>query len=158
MKFLMSSVTFMWVTSFQVSTYTSSPFICPAKSDFFVRLQIFLHAGCNFLHPKELAPHAKNDEWGYWCLQIWSIIIHNWHFLEIFVQLHQNNSSLSCIKYIFVACKKLYATCTNKTSHKGKFSAPCKNSTPIFCRSDKKGLRRDSYFERWNNLSLFEVS
>ena len=40
-----------------------------------------------FLHPEELAPHAKNVEWGDWCLQIWSIIIHNWHFLEIFVQI-----------------------------------------------------------------------
>ena len=40
-------------------------FIYPAKSDFFVRLQIFLHAGCNILPPKELPPHAKNDERGY---------------------------------------------------------------------------------------------
>ena len=33
-------------------------FIYPAKSNFFVRLQIFLHAGCNFLPPEELTTHA----------------------------------------------------------------------------------------------------
>ena len=43
--------------------------IYPAKSNFFVRLQIFLHAGCNVLPPEELTPHAKNYECGYWCLQ-----------------------------------------------------------------------------------------
>ena len=36
----------------------------PAKSYFFIRLQIFLHVGCNFLPPEELSPHAKNDECG----------------------------------------------------------------------------------------------
>ena len=40
-------------------------FISPANSDFFIRLQIFLHAGCNFLPPEELPPHAKNDDCGY---------------------------------------------------------------------------------------------
>ena len=59
---------------------------------FFVRLQIFLHAGCNFLHPAELAPHANKDECCYWCLQIWSRILHNWHFLKNFVQIPKNNS------------------------------------------------------------------
>jgi hypothetical protein len=34
----------------------------PAKSDFFIRLQIFLYASYNFLPPEELPPHAKNDE------------------------------------------------------------------------------------------------
>ena len=36
-------------------------FIYPTKSDIFVRLQVFLHAGYNFLPPKELPLHAKND-------------------------------------------------------------------------------------------------
>ena len=27
-----------------------------------------------------ISPHAKNDECGYWCLQIWSRILHNWKF------------------------------------------------------------------------------
>ena len=42
------------------------------KVFFFVRLQTFLHAGCNFLPPEEFTQHAKNYECGYWCLQIWS--------------------------------------------------------------------------------------
>ena len=29
---------------------------------FFAGLQIFLHAGCDFLHPEELPPHAKTNE------------------------------------------------------------------------------------------------
>ena len=33
-----------------------SPFYLPGKKLIFVRLQIFLHAGCNFLHPEELSP------------------------------------------------------------------------------------------------------
>ena len=45
------------------------------------------------LHPEELAPHVKHDACGYLCLQIWSRILHNWHFLEIFVQIPKNNSS-----------------------------------------------------------------
>ena len=40
-------------------------FICPAESDFFIRLQIFLHAGCIFLHPVELSPQGKKFECGY---------------------------------------------------------------------------------------------
>ena len=36
-------------------------FIYPAKSYFFVRLQIFLHGGCNFLPPLELPSHTKDD-------------------------------------------------------------------------------------------------
>ena len=50
---------------------------------------IFFHAGCDFLHPEELAPHAKNDECGFYHLQSWSRILHNWHFLEIFVQINK---------------------------------------------------------------------
>ena len=43
-----------------------SPFIYPARSDFFFnRLQLFLHTACNLLPPEELPPHAKNDECGY---------------------------------------------------------------------------------------------
>ena len=53
---------------------------------------------------------------GYSCLQIWSRNLHNWHFLEIFVQIPKTNSSQSCIKCIFAVQKKLYAACTNKTS------------------------------------------
>ena len=34
------------------------------KFIFFIRLQIFLHAGCIFSHSKELPFHAKNDEFG----------------------------------------------------------------------------------------------
>ena len=41
----------------------------------------------------------------YWCLQIWSGNLHNWHFLEIFVQIPKNNSSQCCIKCIFAALK-----------------------------------------------------
>jgi hypothetical protein len=48
-----------------------------------VRHQIFLHAGCNFLYPEELPPHEKNYECGYWCLQNWSRILHDWHFFGI---------------------------------------------------------------------------
>jgi len=33
--------------------------------DFFAGLQIFCYAGCDFLQPEELAPHAKNDACGY---------------------------------------------------------------------------------------------
>ena len=102
--------------------YTVASFICPAKSNFFVRLQIFLHANWNFLHPQELALHAKNDVCGYCCLQILSKNHHNWHFWEIFVLIPKNNSSQSCIKCIFAAWKKSYAACTNKTSPWWKFS------------------------------------
>ena len=35
------------------------------KVIFFARLQIFFHAGYNFLPPEQLPPHAKNDEGGY---------------------------------------------------------------------------------------------
>ena len=38
---------------------TRTLFICPSKSEFFARLQIFLHAGCAFLHPEELEPPEK---------------------------------------------------------------------------------------------------
>ena len=41
--------------------YTEGLFICLAKSYFFVRIQIFLHADWIFLHPQELALHSKND-------------------------------------------------------------------------------------------------
>ena len=61
------------------------------------------------LHPEELAPHVKHDACGYLCLQIWSRILHNWHFSEIFVQIPKTILAK-------VACKKLYAACTNKTS------------------------------------------
>ena len=44
--------------------YSLAFFIYTAKSDFFFRLQIFLHAGCNFLPSKKLPPFAKNDERG----------------------------------------------------------------------------------------------
>ena len=47
------------------------------------RLQIFLHAGCKFLNTEEITSHTRNEECGYWCLDIWSRILHNWHFLEI---------------------------------------------------------------------------
>ena len=80
-------------------------FIYPVKSNFFVRLQIFLYAGCNFLPPEELTPNAKNYDCGYWCLQIWSRNLHNGYFLEIFVQIPKNNSSQSCIICNFAAWK-----------------------------------------------------
>ena len=99
----------MSILLWQVPQEVESLFICPAKSDFFRWASKFLHAGCDFLHPEELAPHAKSDAHGYWCIQIWSRILHNWHFLENFVLLPKNNSSESCIKCIFAACKKLYA-------------------------------------------------
>ena len=51
---------------------------------FFDGFEIFLHAGCDFLHPEELAPQEK---------MVWSRILHNWHFLEIFVQIPENNFS-----------------------------------------------------------------
>ena len=68
-------------------------FIYPAKKLIFVRLQIFLHAVCNIMQAEELSPNAKNYECGYWSLQIWSRILHNWHFLEIFVQIPETNFS-----------------------------------------------------------------
>ena len=34
-------------------------------------------------------------------------ILHNWHFLEIFVQISKKNYSQSCIIYNFAAWKKL---------------------------------------------------
>ena len=46
-------------------TVNPSPFYLPCKKLIFVRLQIFLHAGCNFLHPEELSPHTKNYECSY---------------------------------------------------------------------------------------------
>ena len=66
---------------------SKSPFYLPCKKLIFVRLQIFWHAGCNFFHPEELSPHAKNYECGYWCLQIWSRIPNNWHFMNFSVQI-----------------------------------------------------------------------
>ena len=102
-----------------------SLFYLPCKKCFFVKLQIFLHAGFNFLAPEELPSHAKNDVCGYQCLQIWSRNLQNWHFFEIFVQIPKNNSSQSCIKCIFAAWKKLFAACTNKTSPWWKFSTAC---------------------------------
>ena len=100
-------------------------FIYPAKSNIFVGLQIFLHAGCDFLPPEELTPNAKNYDCGYWCLQIWSRNLHNWHFLEIFIQIPKNNSSQSCIICNFAAWKKIFAASTNKTSPWWKFFAAC---------------------------------
>ena len=43
----------------KVRRRTWALFIYPTKSYFFIRLQIFLHAGCNFLPSEELPPHAK---------------------------------------------------------------------------------------------------
>ena len=74
-------------------TIPQSPFYLPCKKLIFVRLQIFLYAGCNFLHPEELSSHARHFECGYWCSQIWSRILHNWHFLKYFVQIPKNNSN-----------------------------------------------------------------
>ena len=103
-----------------------SPLYLPCqKWFFFARLQIFLHASCNFLPPEELPPHAKNDECGFWCLQIWSRNLHNWRFLEIFVQIPKNISSQSCIKCAFAAWKKLCVACPNKISPCWKFSTAC---------------------------------
>ena len=41
------------------------PFYLPCKNWFLVRLQIYLHAGCNLLNSKELATHAKYNKYGY---------------------------------------------------------------------------------------------
>ena len=87
----------------------------PAKSYFFIRLQIFLHVGCSFLPPEELPPHTKNDECG---LQIWSRNLPNWHFLEHLVQIPKNNSSQSCI---FATWKKSYAVFKKKLYPDEKF-------------------------------------
>ena len=88
-----------------------SPFYLPWKKLIFVRLQIFLHASCNFLHPEELSPMQKNYERGYWCLQIWLRILHNWHFLKYFVQIP----------------KKIYMQPAQKKLHPGKnFIHPAK--------------------------------
>ena len=87
----------------ELSSFDKSPFYLPCKKLIFVRLQIFLQAGCKFLHPEELSSHAKNFECGYWCSQIWLRILHNWHFLKYFVQIPKNNSNKSCIKCTFAA-------------------------------------------------------
>ena len=78
--------------SFWPKAVSRTLFICPANNDFCTGLQIFLHAGCHFLHPAELAPHAKNDACVYWCLQIWSRILRNCHLLESLVQISIINS------------------------------------------------------------------
>ena len=46
----------------KASVLDRSPFYLPYKNLIFVRLQLFLHAGRNYLHPEELSPHAKNYE------------------------------------------------------------------------------------------------
>jgi hypothetical protein len=76
-----------------VACWDMSPFYLPCKKLIFVRLQILLHAGCNFLQPEELSPHAKNYECGYWSSQIQSRILHNWNFFKYFVQIPKKNSS-----------------------------------------------------------------
>ena len=35
---------------------------------------------------------TKSNMMGYWFLQTFSRILHNWYFLEIFVQIPKNNS------------------------------------------------------------------
>ena len=52
---------------------------------------MFLHADCNFLHPKKLAPHAKNDDFDYWCLHFlqfnkFFITGNFWKFLYTYVK------------------------------------------------------------------------
>ena len=104
----------------------SEPFLSTLrKVIFFVRLQIFLHAGCNFLPPEELTPHAKNYECGYWCLQICLRNSSQLAFFGNFCTISKNNSSQSCIIYNFAAWKKLFAACTKKTSPWWKFPAAC---------------------------------
>ena len=88
----------------------------PSNLTFFSCQTPYIFVGCNSLHPEELAPNAQNNECSYWCLQIWLRILHNWHFLESFVQTPKNCSSKTFIKYIFAQCKQLYTTCRNKTS------------------------------------------
>ena len=70
-------------------------------------LSTYSRAGCNFLTPEELRPRAKN----YDVYKFVKEILHNWHFLEFFVQISKNNSSQSCIMYNFAAWKKLFAAC-----------------------------------------------
>ena len=101
----------------------------PSNLTFFSCQTPYIFVGCNSLHPEELAPNAQNNECSYWCLQIWLRILHNWHFLESFVQTPKNCSSKTFIKYIFAQCKQLYTTCRNKTSPWWKFSIQCKTST-----------------------------
>ena len=88
------------ITAFYFACLCSKAlFIYPVKKFFFVRLQIFLHAGCNFLPPEELTPHAKIMSVVIDVYKFGPEILHNWHFLEIFVQLTKNNSSQICIPY-----------------------------------------------------------
>ena len=54
-------------------------------------------------------------------------ILHNWHFLEIFVQITKNNSSQSCIIYNFAAWEKLFAACTKKLDPNENFLQHAKN-------------------------------
>ena len=77
------SLAWFFMHSAAVLLQTIALFIYPAKSNFFVRLQIFLYAGCNFFPPEELPPHAENNQCSYLYLQICSRNLHNWHFLEI---------------------------------------------------------------------------
>ena len=73
---------------------------------FFAGLQIFFHAGIDFFLFCKISTPCKNDVCGYWFLQDLSRILHDWYFLEIFVQIPKNNFSWSRIKYILAACKK----------------------------------------------------
>ena len=50
------------VKFFMESYKVQSPFYLPCKKLIFVRLQISLRSGYNFLHPEKLSPHAKNYE------------------------------------------------------------------------------------------------
>ena len=67
-----------------------------------------------FLPPEESTHHAKNMSVVNDVYKFGQEILHNWHFLEFFVQITKSNSSQSCIMYNFAAWKKLFAACTKK--------------------------------------------
>ena len=114
-----------FASQFDFWVWNQSPFYLPCKNLFFRQAANISSCWMNFLPAEELQPHAKNYECGYWCLQIWSRNLHNWHFLIFFVQWPKHDSSHSCRKCIFAAWKKSYAACTNKTSPWWKFSPAC---------------------------------
>ena len=77
--------------------------------------------------PEELTPMQKILSVVIDVYKFGQEILHNWHFLEVFVQITKNNSSQSCIIYNFAAWKKIFAACTKKPHPEENFLQHAKN-------------------------------